>query len=75
MTDEGVEVPFACYHSGCSTYIVVDRSNLSTSNNPAIQDYIGCRLRWMVHHAMRRRTSIARLGEQAAPTNLPAGGY
>ena len=68
-------VPFACYQSGCSTYIVVERSKLSTPNNPAIQHYIGCRLRWMVHHAMRRHTSIARLGEQAALTNLPAGGY
>ena len=67
-------VPFARYQSGCSTCIVVDGSNLSTSNNPAIQDFIGCRLRWMVHHAMRRRASIARLGEQAAPTNFPAGG-
>ena len=68
-------VPFARYQSGCSTYIVVDQFNQSTSNNPAIQDYIGCRLPWMVHHAMRRWTSIARLGEQATPTNLPAGGY
>ena len=35
------------------------------------------RLHWMLiaHHAMRRRMSIARLGEQAAPTNLPTGGY
>ena len=68
-------VPFARHQSGCNTYIVVDLSNLSTSNNPGIQDYIGCQLRWMVHHAMRRCMSVARLGEQAAPTNLPGGGY
>ena len=68
-------VPCARYQSGCSTYIVVDRLNLPTSHNPAIQDYIGCRLPWMVHHAMRRGTSIACLGEQATPTDLPAGGY
>ena len=60
---------------GCSTCIVVDRWNQSTSNNPAMQDDIACRLRWMVHHAMGRRTSIARLGERAALINLPAGGY
>ena len=55
-------VPFARYQSGCSTYKVVDRLNPSTSNNAAIQDYIGCRLRWMVHHAMRCCTSIAHSG-------------
>ena len=57
-------VPFAGYQSSCSTYIVADGSNPSTSNNPAMHDYIGCRLRRMVHHAMRLHTSIARLGEQ-----------
>ena len=36
-------VLFARYQSGCSIYIVVERLNLSTSNNPAIQEYIGCR--------------------------------
>ena len=45
------------------------------AHDPAMQGYIGCRLRWMVHHTMRRRTSIARLGERAAPINLLAGGY
>ena len=101
-------VPFARYRSGCSTYMIVKRSSLSTSNNRAIQDYIRCQLRWMVHHAMRRGTSIARgmyglafgsilfiemlfiaftyccslmfeaiarFGEEAGPSNLPAGGY
>ena len=68
-------VPYARYQSSCSTYTVVDRWNPSTSNNPAMQDYIECRLRWMVHHAMRRRTSVARLGERAAPLNLLAGRY
>ena len=27
---------------------------------PGIQDYIGCQLWWMVHHAMRRRMSGTR---------------
>ena len=68
-------VLFAQYGSGCSTYIVVDGPNLSKSHNPAIHDYIGRRLPWMLHHAMRHRTSIAYLAEQAAMTNLPPGGY
>ena len=68
-------VPFARHQSGCSTCIVVDRSNPSASNGPAMQDYIGWRLQWVVHHAMMRHTSIARLGEQAAPINFLAGGY
>ena len=68
-------MPYARYQSGCSTYIVVDRWNQCTSNNPVMQDYIGCRLRWMVHHAMRRCMSIARLGERAAPIILLGGGY
>ena len=46
-------VPFARYQSGCNTYTVVKRSSLSTSNNPTIQDYIRCQLRWMAHHTMR----------------------
>ena len=43
-TGEGLSslVPFAQHQSGCSTYIVVDRSNVSMSYNPAHQQYIGC---------------------------------
>ena len=77
MMGEGVKLSgaHARYESGCSTYIVVNRWNQSTCNNPAMQDYIGCQLRWMVHHAIRRRTSIARLGERAATINLLVAGY
>ena len=41
---EGVELYSAIcpLQSGCSTYIVVDRSTLSTSSTPTIYDYMGC---------------------------------
>ena len=65
----------AGHQCGCGTYLLVDRWNLSAFNNWAIQGYSGCPLQWMALRAMRRRMSIALLGEQAAPTNLQAGGY
>ena len=57
-----------CAHHQCrgGTCILVSRFNLSAFNSRAIEGYNRCPLRWMAPRAMRRRTSIALLGQQAA---------
>ena len=70
MMGEGVQLYGAVcpLPKRCSTFIPVNRWNQSTSNNPAMQDYIGCRLPGTSRH--EASYVHCRLGGTSRPDEL-----